>query len=354
MTRLLKNPLWGVLALPASLIYGTGIIIRNILYNNSILKRYSVDTPVISIGNISVGGTGKTPLVEFIAGKLSGHGCRTVIVSRGYKRKGKGVTTVHDGRGFLVSPELAGDEPYLLAKRLSDTPVIVGKDRYQACLYAQNLFKPDVLILDDAFQHRRLKRNIDIVVIDSTNPWGNRSLLPGGPLREPLSSLKRADLVVLSRINESENTERILKKIESITSAPVVLSGYKPESWVQLNNSVYNLETLKDKPVLAFTATGNPDSFKKTLKDTSVHLKEFISFKDHHWFTKKDIDKITAKAKAQNAEALVTTEKDMVRLYEMKKISLPVYSLRIQVDIMNGINYFNTILENHVKGNKSF
>jgi len=349
MTPLLKNPVWGILTSPVSLIYGTAITIRNILYNTSILKIHSVDTPVISVGNISVGGTGKTPLVEFIADKLLKEGHKPAVISRGYKRKGKGIITVFDGSRFLVSPSLAGDEPYLIAKTLSEIPVVVGSNRYDAALYTQNLFNPDVIILDDAFQHRRLNRNINIVIIDSSNPWGNRSLLPGGPLREPLSSLKRADVVVLSRVNESGNTDIIFNKIRPYYSAPVVLSGYVPESWVGLNNNIKDIGTLKGKSVIAFTATGNPDSFRRTLKNTSVNIADFIHFKDHHWFTQKDINRITDKAKAVNAEALVTTEKDMVRLYDTGKTDLPVYSLRIRVDILQGINYFNTILENCFK-----
>jgi len=341
MNALLTNRVWGAACSPVSALYRSIVHVRNSLYNCGTLHALSLGTPVISIGNISAGGTGKTPLVEFTARLLLNRGISPLVISRGYKRKSTGILTVHDGKRFqAASSEISGDEPWLIASLLGNVPVIVGEDRYKAGIYAEKRFSPDVIILDDGFQHRRLDRDLDIVVVDATNPWGNGFMLPGGPLREPVSALGRAGLVVLSRVNEAPGIGPTAAVITQHTSAPVCLSRYIPGSWSGLGDEKLDTGALKNSPVFAFTATGNPLSFKKTLITAGCDVRGFKSFPDHHWFTSEEFNRLAQAAHQTGSQCLVTTEKDMVRLAGFTPGPVPVYSLRISVDIFDGMNYF--------------
>jgi len=353
MTGLLKNPLWALLIFPFSFLYRISIALKNFLYDRNFSKPARLDIPVISVGNVCAGGTGKTPMVLFIAEYLRKKGINPAIISRGYKRKTSGIVIVSDNKHVIVSsPEECGDEPFLMARKLKDVPVLVDKNRFAAGLYAQKIFNPDIIILDDAFQHRKIYRDSDIVLIDSTNPWGNGSVLPGGPLREPLNSLKRADLIVLSRTNETENIEPVVQKIEKLSTAPITLTRYKVKSWIDIKGKTYNPDYLRHKPVFGFTATGNPESFKKTLKFLNVDLKGFKIYKDHHWFKESDIKTIADKAENLNVGYLVTTEKDMVKLRQSEEFVLPVLAPEIEVDIYKGKNYFEVEMKKRIS-NKS-
>jgi tetraacyldisaccharide 4'-kinase len=201
--HILTNKLWQILLSPFSIVYGFIITLRNLLYDCKILPAYRIQgCPVICVGNITVGGTGKTPAVEYLADYLRRNDKKVAILSRGYGRKSAGTILVSDGEEIRTTPEISGDEPYLLATNLKEVIVVVESDRVAGAAYIKNNFHPDVIILDDGFQHRRLYRDADIVLYDCSTPLGLPLTLPGGKLREPLWNLNRADMIWLSRTDQ--------------------------------------------------------------------------------------------------------------------------------------------------------
>jgi tetraacyldisaccharide 4'-kinase len=350
MMTLWKNPLWGVFLWPFSLIYRGLIRFRSHQYKHELKNSARLSALVMSVGNITVGGTGKTPLVETLAEALQGEGHRVGILSRGYGRLSDGITVVSDGRKLLVSPQEAGDEPYLLARRLSGIPVVVGRDRIETGRKAIRDFGCDTLILDDGFQHFRIKRDLDIVTIDATNPWGNGRLLPAGPLREPLSGLKRADAIVLTRIDQVTDLNNLKSQVRRWTDAPILESVHKPLEWVAIrDNQTQTIESFRGKRVLAFAGIGNPESFQRTLDTMGVDVMEMLRFRDHHWHSQKDIAKIINKARQLGTVAIVTTEKDGIRIPIGALENELMYFLKITCEIRDGIVTLERILESVTK-----
>jgi tetraacyldisaccharide 4'-kinase len=321
------------LLLPFAWLYGGITTYRNQLYQR-ILKPVRLDAKIISVGNITVGGTGKTPFVETIARYLQNQGKQVVIQSRGYGRRSAGFITVSDGKNLLVTPDLAGDEPYLLARKLPGVPVIVGNDRLSATQQAIERFQPDVVILDDAFQHRRITRDLDIVLLDTRRPWGNGRLLPAGPLRETPENINRAGLIVLTRSEDPKMTSLRLNALKMQTGIPIITSKHRPIEWADIHaNKAHALQHLQHKDLVAFCGIGNPDSFIKTLNEIGIKPLVTMNFKDHHWYTEKDMVKIKQTAVKSGATVLVTTEKDGVRLIGLRDLDLPIYCLRIECTI---------------------
>jgi len=316
------------------------------LYDRGIFPSVRLKARVISVGNLTVGGTGKTPLVERLAQLLRDGGYKVAVSSRGYRRKGKSAVVVSDEQSVKIGAEEAGDEPFLLARRLPGVPVVVGKDRAKAGKLAVESWGCNVLLLDDSFQHLRIKRDFDIVVVDTTKLWGNGKLLPAGPLREPLSELKRADAVVFSRVDEGVSVDEKIERIRRFTTAPVFLANHKPMEWVLISNGrTYPLGFLKQKFVLAFAGIGNPKSFQNTLMSLGVHVVDFVSFRDHYWYKLRDLNRMTQLAIRRGAVALVTTEKDGIRLPTPLECEIPLYSLKIDFEIVDGIEELKRILD---------
>jgi tetraacyldisaccharide 4'-kinase len=331
--RAWQHTVLSVLLLPFAGFYWGITTFRNWLYQR-ILKPVRLNAKIISVGNITVGGTGKTPFVETIAHYLQNQGKRVVIQSRGYGRRSTGFITVSDGKDLLVSPDLAGDEPYLLARKLPGVPVIVGTDRLSATQQAIERFQPDVVILDDAFQHRRITRDLDIVLLDTLRPWGNGRLLPAGPLRETPENINRAGLIVLTRSENLEMTSLRLNALKMQTDIPIITSKHIPIEWADIHaKKAHTLQYLQHQNLVAFSGIGNPDSFIKTLNEIEIEPLVTMNFKDHHWYTEKDMVKIKQSAVKSGATALVTTEKDGVRLIGLREIDLPIYCLRIECTI---------------------
>jgi tetraacyldisaccharide 4'-kinase len=336
----LSSPLW-----PVSILYAGIMKMRNWLYEREIISSFRLNVRVISIGNITVGGTGKTPLVDKLARLLKKNGKRVVILSRGYKRKGRGEVVVSNGKEILVSSDKAGDEPFLLAKRLSKVPIVVGNNRVKTGKIAMDIFRCDVLIIDDGFQHLNLKRDMDIVVMDASNPWGNGWMLPAGPLRENISSLKRADLVMITRTNRND-VEKMITLIRKFTKAQIFSSFHKPKEWVTLNDGViYPLNLLINKCVLAFTGIGNPKAFEDTLLEIGVRTIKCIRFRDHHKYKLLEIKRIMLLAEKLGATAIVTTEKDGVKIDNNIKGEIPIYFLRVDLEIKEGDEEFIKALD---------
>lgn len=327
----------GTLLWPLSLAYRLAVRLRNRRFDTRPESACWFDVPVISIGNLTVGGAGKTPLVMAVAEWIRSEGKRPAILSRGFGRKSASPLIVCDGNRILGEAVDTGDEPLMLARRLRDVPVLVGSERMETGRIAIRRFHPDVLILDDGFQHRKVARDLDAVVLDATCPFGNGWLIPAGPLREPLSALKRADLVVLSRSDQAENTDALVQAVRRWTGAPVLTGRHKPVDWIRLDiEEVHPLDHLRDRFCLAFSGIGNPESFEKTLRSTGIQRLKSLRFRDHHRYTQREIRRIDRAAEEFGAVALVTTEKDAARLGPDWRTHLPVYALRVVFEADGG------------------
>ncbi|MEE9542968.1 MAG: tetraacyldisaccharide 4'-kinase [Thermodesulfobacteriota bacterium] len=326
-----------------TVIYTVGVKTRLALYSKGILKAKIIPCMVISIGNITAGGTGKTPMTIHIARRLVKEGSKVVVLSRGYKGTNKGIGIVSDGENVLMGPEEAGDEPCLIAEKLKGTgqegvPVIVGADRYLAGLLAIEKFKPDVIILDDGFQHIALARDKNIVLIDSDTELTKEKLLPSGTLREPIRSLRRARIIMIKDKTPDRTIDPYLKMIDK----PVVAFAYEPSKLVKLKGGGQReLSELKDKKVFIFSGIASPVSFERTIERLGALISGKKSFPDHYSFNRRDIDEI--KELSKGAEFVITTEKDAVRLRGFAEELENFFSLSIEVKIDKEENFFRKV-----------
>ncbi len=318
---------------PLSLLYGAVTRTRLSLYRRGTFQTTKLDRPVISIGNITTGGTGKTPLVEYVARTIAAQGKKVCILTRGYGRKDPHLQViVSDGYGVLASPSEAGDEPYLLATKLTgQAAVISSADRIAAGQEAIKDFGTEVFVLDDGFQHLRIARDVNIVCIDATNPWGGGRLLPYGRLRESLDGLTRADCFVLTRCDQVESVEALRAEIVELTGGrPIFESRMRPLRVTSLKNGPETI-ALPGR-VGAFCAVGNPSSFFESLTGLGYELGLERAFADHHAYSQSDVDALDQLARQVGANALITTAKDAVKLKGMA-FSLPCYVLEIEIVI---------------------
>lgn len=317
--------------LPLSALYGVVVQARNALYHQEIFRSHKIDAPVISVGNLTMGGTGKTPLVEWIAKELAGRDRRVCVLTRGYGRSTKGRVIVSDGERIVVDVDQAGDEALLLAESLhSQAVVICDADRVAAAQFAIKSFGTDAFVLDDAFQHQRIVRDLNIVTIDAMNPWENGHLIPAGSLREPRKSLRRADCVVITRSDQSNDLETLLRQVREIRSdLPVFRSRMKLTNLRPLDRNTDAFSA--SLPLAAFCGIANPISFFKLLgNDYQLTLEQ--SFHDHHTYTQHEIDRFIADGGARGAAGIVTTAKDAVKLRKLK-FDLPCYVAEIAIEI---------------------
>jgi len=289
-----------VLAL-AALFYAAAIALRNFLYSKGWLKTYRPNAPVISIGNITVGGTGKTPLVIWLCNMLSRKGIASVILTRGYKTK----------KGDL------SDEPALLRQTCRQAEVIVNSNRAAAADKAVNQFGAKVLIMDDGFQHRRLQRDVDIVTIDATCPFGYGKLLPAGLLREAPGALKRAHAVVITRCDQitQEQLSQLQQQLKTINAEMIITTAiHNPICAKSGPDEEISLQQLSDKRIFAFCAIGNPESFLSTIKALQCKLAGAKFYNDHHHYSEADISDIYKTAQSANADLILTTHKDYTKI----------------------------------------
>jgi tetraacyldisaccharide 4'-kinase len=321
-----------------SLMYIVGVQLRLLFYRWGLLRKQVLQARVISIGNITLGGAGKTPVAGYLASRLREKGHRVGILSRGYKRESKGVNIITNGHTPCLDWSQAGDEPYLLARRLSGVPVVVGKNRANAGQKAIDTFGTDALLLDDGFQHLQLHRDIDILVIDASNPFGNNRVFPAGTLREPKGNVKRADLLWLTRVDQAVDPSDLIHTLRKIhPEAGLVESIYHP---LGLRNhasgSTVDLSILKGSRVVPFCGIANPLSFEKTITDLGAEVVQRFTFPDHHPFTVSDIQTIQKRASERAASFTITTEKDGVRIPPEIESPMPIYELIIEVQITRG------------------
>lgn len=320
-----------------SRLYEAVVDARNALYEKGMLKSFSLGVKTVSVGNITVGGTGKTPLVRLVAEILAARGERVCVLTRGYGRENaKKRVLVSDGERVLANVREAGDEPFELAgKLLGQAMIVADADRVAAGTWARGEFGVTAFVLDDAFQHRRVRRDSDIVCVDATNPFGGGRLLPGGILREPLRNLKRADAIVVTRANLAEDISNLESQISKYNSrCPIFVTRNKVSNLVELekflaaNTQSIEITTDRRPPTadrcLAFCALGNPENFFAQLRRENYRLTATRAFPDHHFYTANDIEKLSNKARQNGAEVLLTTAKDAVKLKDLK-IDLPCF-----------------------------
>ena len=292
---------WPALLLwPLSNIYRFFVAIRNLFYDIGLFKSYAVDAFVISVGNITVGGTGKTPTVQYLANTFISLNKKVAIISRGYGRQSRGTVLVSDGQRIVVSVADAGDEPFLLAQSCRGAVVFVDSNRVRAAEFAVDRFKPDVIVLDDAFQHRRIERDFDLLTFRAGNPVGNGFCLPAGPLREPVRNISRAHALLFNGSGGPEKSKFAGKMPH------IFFAEYRPRALLS-QYSESELAILREKRVYAFCGLANPVGFKDTLEKLNVNLLGFTAFKDHHSFNTKDVLKIKKAAAELSAEIIVTT-----------------------------------------------
>lgn len=289
------------------------------------IRPYRLNCKVISVGNIVLGGTGKTSLVEYIAEYLKRQGKKVAILSRGYKRKVRSF----DPQG--PNYETMGDEPYMLLRRLNNIPVIVDADRIRGAHRAVEDYKIDTVILDDGFQQWRLKKDLDIVTIDATNPFGNRRLIPRGMLREPLSSLRRAGIIVLTKTNINPDIEDIKYFLNQINpSAQIFESMHVQKSFYKISSpgELISADRLRKEAVVLFSGIADPDSFENLIISLGINICQHFRYHDHYSYSKEDLGKIIECSRNKNIDTIITTEKDAARL---KSITLDIHNLQFLV-----------------------
>jgi tetraacyldisaccharide 4'-kinase len=313
-----------------SVIYGAAVRLRAGAYRSGRLKSRKLPCKVISIGNITTGGTGKTPMTLYLTERLHRLGWHPAVVSRGYKGGAEDTGgVVSDGRKLILTSAAAGDEPYLLASRLLSVavPVVVGRNRFDAGMMAVKHFKPDVIILDDAFQHLQLSRDIDLVLLDCRRPFGNMYLLPRGTLREPVSALSRGDIFILTRAVAGSNRIHCGGLPDGILRGrPIYRSVHIPElvSWIEAGRGMTaheaergeagDINRLTGRRVFAFAGIADNGDFKKSVQELNCDLRGFMGFADHHHYTDRDVAALLQAVRQSDAEIICTTEKDAVRI----------------------------------------
>jgi tetraacyldisaccharide 4'-kinase len=335
-------PVYGMLRL-VSMFYSLGQRVRAGLYNRKIFKTRRLDCRVISIGNLTLGGTGKTPTVMRVADTLRRQGFKPAILSRGYGGKsGEFVNVVNDGQHTLLSPEMVGDEPVMMARRLKNIPVLTGRIRFETGKYAIEHLGANVLILDDGYQHLPLHRDLNILLCDATRPFGNGVVFPAGELREPLSAMDRADVICLTRCRGDDSTGQVdgcnRKQV------PVVKTGLRVQSVIELKSGEeMGIETIQHQTAAAFCGIAHPLDFFRTLEQVPVQIVNQSYFPDHHEYSADELQVIEDQAKQAGAKIMVITEKDAVKLKD-HAFGLPVYAVRIALEILEGQEEWNQLL----------
>ncbi len=355
----------------ASLLYGAVISKRQALFATGRLQAARLSCAVISVGNITVGGTGKTPMTRYLAHLLGELGYKVTILSRGYKGGGeKKGAVVSDGARVLCDVRCSGDEPLMLAKSLAGVPVVVGRNRRATGRLAIERFDPQVILLDDGFQHQRLARDLDIVLLDSRAPLGNSFLTPRGSLREPISALARADAVIFTRCDDAQ--PRQYERIAKLTGGvPLFCAAHRPilRGVVSAGSRVSRLEwgswslnpaaALSGRRVAAFSGLAHNRPFWNTIADLGGQLADTMGFDDHHPYAQSDIERIVHTAKSARCDCLVTTEKDLARLPQRCCLPIDLVVLGMHIDFGDQARrwrrYIATRLEAviHKRGNYS-
>lgn len=331
-----------------SVLYYLGLRLNRMAHRLRVFPIRSLPCRVISVGNLTLGGTGKTPIVLMIAEVLSDQGLKPAILSRGYGGCSREkVNVVSDGKELLLSADQAGDEPVMIARRLKNIPVLTGRDRFLTGKHALEHFGVDTLILDDGYQHLALRRDLNILLLDQKTPLGNGHLFPAGELREPLSDSNRADLICYTRCQTNAGSGSkggLLKLPENV---PVVQTALRLQSLVQLDNQeTMAVDVLRDQPVAAFCGIAQPEDFRQTLEKAGARVVFFHAFPDHHPYIASDFKTIEQEAGKAGAKYILVSEKDSVKV-DPSKFYQPVLKIIIDVEIIAGREVFTKLLLNN-------
>ena len=343
-----------------SIIYRFLVSLRLWLYKSRIKREHNLGCLVVSIGNLTVGGTGKTPIVEKFAKALTTGGRRVAILSRGYKSAKPSIKTkikskiqgnpisqepprvVTDGKEVFLDSETAGDEPYMLATNLEGVAIVVDKDRVKAGLHAIKEFDVDTLLLDDGLQYLRLKHRLDVVLIDKYSPFGNEKLLPRGTLREPPKNLKRASYIFITKCDGSSN-EELIKRIRKYNrTAEIIECAHKPKYLENIDSGEkLPLEHLKGKDIGTVSGIAVPESFEDGLKNLGANVELTRRYTDHHRYRKREIQKFIDQCLNRDLDMIVTTEKDYVRFPDVDlNENMPIFFLRVEIGILSNEETF--------------
>jgi tetraacyldisaccharide 4'-kinase len=324
------------------------------LYRNRIYRPRTVGCLVISVGNLSVGGTGKTPVVELLAKALTAGGRKVAILSRGYKSvprpfllklwdkiaKKKAVfvpRVVSDGQSLLLDSRTAGDEPFMLANNLKGVVVLVDRDRVKSGQYAVEHFGTDVILLDDGYQYVRMKRGIEVALVDRQAPFGNEFLLPRGTLREPPGNLRRATHIFITKCTGADNSELIARIRRYNRTADIIECAHRPQHVKNIvTGEVQPLDFLKGLSIGALCGIAIPESFEEGLRKLGAKIEISKSYTDHHRYTSREIEQFIRRCSRKNIGAILTTEKDAVRIPRIMDPEVPIYYLRVEIEILAG------------------
>lgn len=343
-------------------VYEQAVQIRLGLYRRRLLRPQELGCPVVSVGNLTVGGTGKTPVAEMLARELQRRGRRVAILSRGYKSVPRPFAQrlrnkifkhldlfppriVSDGNEVLLDSRRAGDEPHMLAKNLPGVCVLVDKDRVKSGLHALRHFGSDVLLLDDGLQYQRLRHRIDVVLVDSQTPFGNEHLLPRGTLREPPVNIRRASYIIVTKSGPQPD-EALLTRLRKLNrTAAIIECNHAPRHWQDLGTGgKFPLDHLKGRHVGAMSGIARPESFEEGVRQLGAHVEITKAFADHHRFTKKEILRFLEWCDRRSLDALVTTEKDAVRFPDIDNPPVPMLFLRVEIEILRGREHWEELL----------
>jgi tetraacyldisaccharide 4'-kinase len=345
-----------------SKVFGLAVKVRQFLYSVRILRDTTLGVQVIAIGNITAGGTGKTPVVEKFARELQDQGRHVAILSRGYRSKPPPLgqrminklllredhtppRVVSDGKSLLLDSETAGDEPHMLASNLQDVVVLVDKDRVKAGRYATEVLGCDTLLLDDGFQYWKLRgRRLDVVLIDCQQPFGNEHMLPRGTLREPPSHLARASTIFITK--SAGDTSALRARIARYNpTAPIIECVHHPLYFEDVfTGERHDLSLVRDKKVATLSGIAQPESFEGSLGKLGAELVYSKRFADHHRFTQQEILNAINRGKKRQASLIITTQKDAVRMPKLNRRDLPIYFIRVEIKILSGANDFQDVV----------
>ena len=332
-----------------SRLYGAVVQLRLWLYDRGVLHRHPLGCQVISVGNVTAGGTGKTPMVEKLARDLRDNGRKVAILSRGY-RKGAGKTPfpslpleVSKGNGPCegITSEQSGDEPFMLAKNLPGVAVLVDKDRVRSGRHAVRKLDCDTLLLDDGFQYQRLKHRLDLVLVDCGNPFGNGNVLPRGILREPMRNLRRARFICITKVRGRDTAELRRRIRELNPDAGLMECDHVPCLLRDaFTDAEHPLSELRGRRVFALSGIASPRSFETSLEDLGATLLGRHHVADHHRYSRREVQRIVNKARELGADWIVTTEKDAVRIPLLRDCAVPIVYLRIEIRFHGGTEEF--------------
>lgn len=319
---------------PVSALYGFGALVRAVAYDTGYLRAGRIDQPVISVGNVTLGGTGKTPIVATIAAFVRDQGYEVAVLTRGYGRTSNERIVLRSEDGRLEDDAVAqgGDEPVLLARELPGVPIVVDANREAAARWAAAELGSEVFLLDDGFQHLQLARDANLLVLDATDPFGGLRLPPLGRLREPLQGMRRADAVVVTRADRAFDEAMIERVVRGTCrpEIPILYTWHDVESVRALGTGeVQSPQVFRGRKVAVLTGIGNPDVFVSDLANLGMHVVSESLMSDHHRFTEEDVATAVAAARTAGAEALLVTEKDAVKIERLHVPDFPVFVVRI-------------------------